>query len=260
MSTQESLSIIVPTYKECANLRPLTERIFKALKAEQPSLDAEVVVVDDNSNDGSEELVAQLQKEGHNVRILVRRKERGLSSAVVHGFVNAKNPVLVCMDADLQHDPIYLPSLVKPMMTGKADFVVGSRNVGGGKVEEWSFIRKLISFVATIMAAPLTTCTDPMSGFFCLHKNTFVNGHKNLNPMGYKIGLELMVKCECKRIVDIPIVFKDREEGESKLTMKQNLLYLRQLLGLYWMKYPIPMMLGVVLALAFVYFLLTSLF
>lgn len=137
----------------------------------------------------------------------------------------------------------------------QADFTVGSRNVGGGEVKDWPLHRKIISAVATYLAVPLVPqCTDPMSGFFCLSKDTFVRGLPSLNPMGYKIGLELMVRCGCKRVQEIPIVFRDREAGESKLTMKQNLLYLRQLAGLYWGVHPIPSLLLIVALLALAYF------
>lgn len=251
------VSIIVPTYKEKENLRPLTERIFETLS--KTALNAEVVVVDDNSRDGSVELVEQLQTEGFNVRILVRTTERGLSSAVVHGFRSAKYDTLVCMDADLQHDPKYLPSVIDPVILNEADFTVGSRNVDGGAVEDWPLIRRLISAGATLAARPLAACSDPMSGFFCLSRETFVGGLKRLNPMGYKIGLELMVRCNCKRIKEVPIVFRDREAGESKLTMKQNLLYLRQLLGLYWDKYPLLVLFVVLLGFAILYGLYTVL-
>ena len=80
------------------------------------------------------------------------------------------------MDADLQHDPKYIPSIVKPIIDGSADFVMGSRNVGGGKVEDWPLVRRIISWGATSLAKPLTTSTDPMSGFFSLHRNTFKRG------------------------------------------------------------------------------------
>ena len=221
-----------------------------------------MIVVDDNSNDGSEETIAALASEGYPVSIIVRKHERGLSSAVVAGFLAAKHDVLVCMDADLQHDPGYLPALVAPIVGGEADFCVGSRNVQDGRVEDWPLIRRAISFGATLLSRPLTSCSDPMSGFFCLHKATFANA-VGLNPMGYKIGLELMIRCNAQNIREIPIVFRDREAGESKLTMKQNLLYLRQLVGLYWAVYPLGVILVILALLAvlvYIYFLLMSFF
>lgn len=136
------------------------------------------------------------------------------------------------MDADLQHDPVYIPNLVGPIIAGTADFTVGSRYVGGGGVEDWPLHRKIISWGATLAAKPLVDCSDPMSGFFSLRKETLAKA-RVLNPLGYKIGLELMVRCGCTNVKEIPIVFKDRQEGESKLTMKQNVLYLLHLSNLY---------------------------
>jgi len=250
--SKENISIDIPTYKEVLNVRPLTERIDKEMKsAGFPNF--EIVLVDDNSNDGTEERVAELQKEGFPIRVVVRRNERGLSSAVVKGFTEAKYDIFVVMDADLQHDPKFIPSIIKPIIDGKADFVMGSRNVGGGKVEDWPLVRRIISWGATSLAKPLTTSTDPMSGFFSLHRKTFNQG-KGLNPMGYKIGLELIVRCNCKKVAEVPITFRDREHGESKLTMKQNLLYLRQLLGLYVTAKPLYVVVFLAIFFAALYF------
>lgn len=120
------VSIIVPTYKECANLRPLTERVFAALGRDA---NAELIIVDDNSRDGSAEAVADLQRTYPNVRIIVRTDERGLSSAVLRGFADANGRLLICMDADLQHPPESLPDMIGVLQN--ADFVIGTRYAGG---------------------------------------------------------------------------------------------------------------------------------
>ena len=186
--------------------------------------------MDDDSGDGTvktESIVKDLKAEGYAIRIHVRRKGegRGLSSAVMLGLSKAKYDTMLVMDADLQHEPEAVPSVAKPVLTRQAEFSVGSRNVEGGKVAAWSFIRKLISFVATILARPLTTCTDPMSGFFCISREVFERGSSSCNVMGFKIGLELMVRCNANPVKDVPITFRDRIAGESKLSMKQNFLY-----------------------------------
>ncbi len=145
------------------------------------------------------------------------------------------------MDADLQHEPEAVPGVADPVLSGEYEFSVGSRNVeGGGLGFEWSFIRRLISKGATMLCLPLTTCTDPMSGFFCTNKTVLARGRKRCNPIGFKIGLELMVRCRAgskTSLKDVGIVFRDREEGESKLTMRQNIEYLQQLAALYWDQY-----------------------
>ena len=146
---------------------------------------------------------------------------------------------MLCMDADLQHEPESVPKVAQPILNGAGDFAVGSRNVGGGGLGfEWSVLRQIISAGATLLARPLTPSTDPMSGFFCLTKATLARGEgSGISTLGFKIGLELMVRCKCTKVVDVPITFRERVAGESKLTMKQNIEYLRQLKSLYLFKF-----------------------
>jgi dolichol-phosphate mannosyltransferase len=227
------VSIIVPTYKEVLNIPHLVERI-EPLRAEH-NLDIELLLMDDDSRDGSEEQVAKLGKDW--VRLIVRKENRGLSPAVVDGLVAARHDVLVVMDADLSHPPEKVPELVKALDDGN-EFVIGSRYVqGGGTDAEWGVFRWLNSKVATLMARPFTTAHDPMAGFFALRKQTFERGRGALNPIGYKIGLELMVKCNCRRVYEVPIHFTDRKHGQSKLSMKEQLRYLQHLRRLFIYRY-----------------------
>lgn len=248
-----SLSVIVPAYEEQLNIEPLCTRLFAACN-KAGLKDVELIIVDDDSGQGTietEKVVKKLKDKGYNIILRIRRRNegRGLSSAVVLGMTIAKNSTLLCMDADLQHEPESVPDVAAPIMKGEADFSVGSRNIGGAKTEGFPLIRQLISSVATLMAKPLTPCSDPMSGFFAISKETFERGKSRLNPMGYKIGLELMVRCKCKNIKEVPITFRDREAGESKLSMKQNLLYIQHLAHLYWFKYPVLVILFLILVL-----------
>ena len=252
MARQTKLSVIVPTYNEVDNIRPLTERLFKATK--ERGLTVDLLIMDDESvgTAKTEAIVKELQNEKYPIRIHVRRKGegRGLSSAVLLGFQKAKFPIMLCMDADLQHEPESVADVADPVLNGDADFSVGSRNVAGGEVAGWTLSRKVISLGATVLAWPLTPCSDPMSGFFCLPRTLLKNGMDQCNPMGFKIGLELMVRCRARKVVDVPITFQDRVAGESKLSMKQNLLYLQQLAGLYWYAYPITIIMLFLLLLA----------
>lgn len=233
---QKELSVIVPTYNETENIRPLAERLFKATK--EAGLTVEMLIVDDESA-GSEETVKiakALTGEGLPVRIHCRKKSegRGLSSAVLLGFSMAKYPVLLCMDADLQHEPESVPAVAQPVMEGTAEFAIGSRHVEGGGVGfEWSPLRRAVSFGATLLAWFLAPSTDPMSGFFCISKEVLKRGEGQLNPIGFKIGLEIMVRCRCKPVKDVAITFQERNAGESKLSAKTYKLYLEQLLSLY---------------------------
>lgn len=235
-TARPAVSVIVPAYREAPNLRPLTERVFAATG--QAGLDAELIVVDDNSQDGSVETVEELAKR-FLVRIVVRTQERGLSSAVLRGFEEAMGDVLVVMDADLQHPPEKIPELVECLTAGRADFALGSRYAGQGRIDrDWPLVRRLNSKVATLLARPLTRVRDPMSGFFALHRDTWrraagTGRTGGLNPVGYKIALELLVKARCRRCVEVPITFADRAAGRSKLTLAEQLRYLRHLLRLY---------------------------
>eukprot|EP00301_Raphidiophrys_heterophryoidea_P017921 c291_g1_i1.p1 GENE.c291_g1_i1~~c291_g1_i1.p1 ORF type:complete len:284 (-),score=61.12 c291_g1_i1:282-1076(-) len=236
---KREVSIIVPTYEEAMNVKPLCTRIFKAMK--KANIEAELLLVDDDSGQGTLDtikIVKALEKD-YPIRIHIRKRTegKGLSSAVLLGLQQARYSTFLVMDADLQHEPESAPSIVEPILSGKGDFAIGSRNTQGGKVQDWPLHRRIISGGATLIALPLANCSDPMSGFFALNRKTFCRA-RSLNPMGYKIGLELMVRCKCKRIVEVPITFRDREAGESKLTMKQNLLYLRHVAHLYWFAYP----------------------
>jgi len=236
------ISVIVPTYNETGNIRELCERLFKATK--EAGLTAELFVVDDESV-GSEEtakIVEALQKEQHPIRIHQRKRSegRGLSSAVLLGFDRAKYATILCMDADLQHEPESVPAVAAPVLSGDAEFSVGSRHAeGGGLGFEWSIVRKMISAGATALAWPVASSGDPMSGFFCTTKEVLGRGRERCNPIGFKIGLEIAVRCRATPVKDVGITFQDRHEGESKLTMKQNVEYVRQLMNLYWDKFGI---------------------
>ncbi|KAJ8604024.1 hypothetical protein CTAYLR_003385 [Chrysophaeum taylorii] len=252
------VTVVVPTYNEVENLRPLTERLFAA--ASKAKLEVELVFAEDESvgTPASVAIVTALEKEGYAVAMRVRRARegRGLSSAVLLGFDAARHDVLVCMDADLQHEPESVPAVVAPVVSGAADFAIGSRNVADGGVGfEWSLKRQIISKGATLLAMPLTASTDPMSGFFCVRKDTLAKGRSHCNPRGFKIALEIMVRCRCKSVVDVPITFRDRAAGESKLTMRQNIDYVRQLIDLYCFLYK-----GYISAAAYAVVLLVLLF
>lgn len=227
-----SVSVIVPTYREARNLPELIQRIDRVRVENGFAL--ELIIVDDNSADGSEEFIASLQYPW--IRLIVRRAERGLSSAVIRGLESADNDVLVVMDADLSHPPEAIPALVERLRAG-ADFAIGSRYVRGGSTDvSWGLFRWLNSKAATIMARSFTRARDPMSGFFALRRAMFRQADQ-LNPIGYKIGLELLVKCRCQRIEEVPIHFSNRTRGESKLNLREQFRYLQHLARLVDYRY-----------------------
>ena len=230
---QETVTIILPTYEEAESLPSLIEAIDEVRNTSLQNL--KLIVVDDKSQDGTEELIAKLQLDW--VRLIVRRREKGLSTAVLRGLEEAESDYCIVMDADGSHPASVVPQMVKALIDG-ADFTVGSRYVLGGSTEDgWGVLRWINSKVATIMARPFTTVKDPMSGFLGMRRSTFLSAEK-LDPVGYKIGLELIVKCGCKNVVEVPIDFRTRQLGESKLTLRVQWEYLQHVIRLLRFAYP----------------------
>ena len=224
------ISIVVPTYKESENLPHLARSIAEALRPR--GFEYEIVFVDDDSNDGSEEVCAELSKT-HPARILVRKGQRGLATAVIHGMEAAVGDVVVVMDADLSHPASAIPEMVERLQSGESDFVLASRYVEGGSIhDDWSAFRRLNSVVPSVLARPLCHLKDPMSGFFAIRRSDMPDPIR-LSPVGYKIALEIFVKGRFQKASEVPIHFADRQHGESKLTLKEQLNFLRHLVRLY---------------------------
>jgi glycosyltransferase involved in cell wall biosynthesis len=183
----EFVSIIVPTYQEVENLRPLVSRIASSISTLR--MQYEIIIVDDDSEDGTDKVVEALCAEGYPVSLITRIGERGLSSAVIRGFKEAKGDILVCMDADMSHPPEAIPSLLEQLAVSQADCAIGSRYVRGGEVDEnWGLFRWFNGKIAKLMARPFTMIKDPMSGFFAIPKTVFERAAQ-LSPIGYKIGM-----------------------------------------------------------------------
>ncbi|MFO8009172.1 MAG: glycosyltransferase family 2 protein [Dehalococcoidia bacterium] len=218
------LSIVVPTYNEVESLPLLAERVHNSLAG----LDYELIVVDDNSPDGTGDLAEELAREKP-IKVIHRKGKLGLASAVIEGFRQASGEVLGVIDADLQHPPEQIPELLRAV--DKADIVIASRYVRGGGVEEWSFSREFISRVAKIVPhflfARIRQVKDPLSGFF-LFKKDVIEG-VSLQPIGYKILLEILVKGNYAEVAEIPYVFRGREKGKSTFNRAEQVNYLKHL-------------------------------
>jgi dolichol-phosphate mannosyltransferase len=221
------VSVIVPTYNERDNLAPLAHRLFSALN---PSA-TELLIIDDDSPDKTADLARALS-DRYPLRCLVRHHERGLATAVIHGLHAARGELCVVMDADLSHPPETIPSMLALMRDPRVQMVIGSRFVRGGRLaSDWPFHRRLNSFVARLLAWPLTRVADMMSGFFCVRRpDVRLN---RLRPVGYKIALELIVRHGWTNVVEIPITFSDRTAGQSKLNPAEQIRYLHHLARLY---------------------------
>ncbi len=231
----QAVSIIVPTYREQPNIRPLAQRVFAAMS--EAGIEAELIIVDDDSRDGTPETVTELQSE-YPVRLISRSEDRGLSRAVIAGFGEARHDRFVVLDADLQHPPERIPALLERLEGDDCDFVIGTRYGAGGAVSgEWPLLRRLASTVATMLARPLAPLSDPMSGFFAIRRRTWEHAAP-LDLIGYKIALELYVKGRCTRPGEVPIQFGVRAAGMSKLDAAEKIRYLWHLVKLYRFRFP----------------------
>jgi dolichol-phosphate mannosyltransferase len=224
------ITIVVPTFQEAENLPRLLPRILDVLEAD--GIAGNIIIVDDNSPDDTAEICEPFIKAGR-VRLEIRQNERGLSGAVLHGIDLTENEIVVVMDADLSHPPEAIPRLIQALRDG-ADMVIGSRYIAGGSTaDDWTVWRLINSKIATSLAWPLTSLKDPMAGFFAIRRDRVDSVRSSLNPLGYKIGLELIVKCRCINVTEVPIRFEDRAHGQSKLNLHEQINYLRHMARLY---------------------------
>lgn len=222
-------SIVIPTYNEAGGIERLIEAVAGVFA--EHDLDGEIVVVDDNSPDGTGRIVDELAAR-YPVRCLHRPGKLGLSSGVIDGwkFARPESVALGAMDADFSHDPRTLPAMVKALEDGYG-LAIGSRYVRGGGIENWPLRRKITSLVAIALAKPLTPVRDITSGFF-LVKRAALEGVE-LDPIGFKIGLEVIAKAHYGKALEVPYVFTDRVAGTSKLSSGEIVNYLRQLRRIY---------------------------
>lgn len=226
------VSVILPTYREAENLPLVVPGICRALA--DAGLRGEVIVVDDDSPDGTGAVAGELAQNCP-VRVKVRTGQRGLATAAIAGFGLSGATVCAVMDADGSHAPECLPQLVRPVLSGSADIAIGSRYVKGGSTPAWPWRRRLISRSAGWLARGLVRLRDPTSGYMAVRRD-LLSGLE-LAPVGFKIVLEVAVRARGARIVEVPIAFRDRELGASKMSLVQTWRYLRHLGRLYRFRY-----------------------
>ncbi|EHC19451.1 glycosyltransferase [Fischerella thermalis] len=226
-------SLIIPTYNEAANIEKLIQRLTNLLDERIPG-NYELIVVDDNSPDGTWQIAQSLIQKYPQLQVMRRQDERGLSSAVIRGWQVAKGTILGVIDGDLQHPPHVLLQLLDAIIKG-ADLAVASRHIDGGGVSSWSLIRRFLSRGAQVLGliilpSVVGRVSDPMSGYFLVRRQSIAN--VTLNPVGYKILLEVIGRGQIKQIAEVGYVFCERKQGESKVTWKQYLEYIHHLLRL----------------------------
>ena len=227
------LSLVLPTYQEACNISAVIERTAKVL---DPVLGSryEIIVVDDDSADGTWRIALEASQRHPQLRVIRRRGERGLASAVFRGWQNARGELLGVMDADLQHPPEILAQLLSAIEEG-AQLAVGSRHVLSGGVSHWSWRRRIVSRIAQLIGllllpGPIAQVKDPMSGFFLLQRSLLMG--VEAHPLGYKVLVEVLARAHPRRIQEIGYVFEERPNGQSKIAFSVYRQYLQQLFSL----------------------------
>lgn len=236
LTRDHDFSIIMPTFQEAKNIPELIQRIAAIDFGKKKY---EVIIVDDNSKDGTVEIVQHLKSQYAWLKLIVRQNQKGLCQSILEGIQVAAYPTLVIMDADLSHPPEKIPTMLAAFAAADVELVIGSRYIAGGTSDAtWPMMRKALSRLAVLFTRPLIgfEVKDPLSGFLAIKKETVVRGSM-MRPIGWKIGLELMVKCRIRHIQEIPIHFSERKSGVSKLNIKVVLSYLQHIGHLMWFKW-----------------------
>ena len=231
IATTPEVSVVVPTYNESGRIAELVDAVCAVYRG--GGIRGELVVVDDNSPDGTGRIADSLTGR-YPLRVVHRAGKLGLGSAVMEGFQAASAPIVGVMDADFSHPPAILPDLLAHMRATGADVVVGSRYMKGGAAENWPFLRLLMSRFACVLAWPLTPVQDPTSGFFLIRRD-IIEGVQ-IEAGGFKILLELLMRSPVRTVAEVPYVFVDRTTGESKMSLREAMGYFKQLGQLYRVK------------------------
>lgn len=227
--TKPQISVVIPTFNEAENLPVLVPRISAALR----KIPHEIIIADDNSPDGTYAVALKLRAKYPQLKAICRTHNKGLSPAVIDGFAVAEAEFMVVMDADLQHDEKILPEFLVRFSRGD-QLVIASRKVQGGGVEGWSWVRRFISWGATLIARLFLPGlpSDPMSGYFGVSAELYRKIAGDINPRGFKILLEIFALSRGVRLSEIGYVFRPREMGESKLSGSVMLSFLAALYDL----------------------------
>jgi len=227
-ATAATLSLVVPTYNERDRLPELVRTIADAFAA--GGLHGELVIVDDNSPDGTGPLADELAAH-YPITVVHRPGKLGLGTAVIDGFSASRSRLVGVIDADLSHPPELVPRMVDVLLREQADVVIGSRYVPGGGTRNWELSRVLMSKFACLLARGLTPVRDATSGFFVM-KRELAEG-VTISAGGFKICLELLIRSAPAKVIEVPYVFTGRTAGESKMNLNEALGYLAQLRNLH---------------------------
>jgi dolichol-phosphate mannosyltransferase len=235
-SVQEKLALVIPTLREAGNIRGVLEHTRAVL--DLLGIRYEILVVDDDSDDGTGEIVSAIAVEDPRVRLIVRKDAKGVAGAILLGWQNTDATILGEMDADLQHPPELLSALVSAILEGR-DAAVGSRYADGGSLGDWNPARKLLSAAALWVALPVQRkqirVKDPTSGFFLVRRECV--DRIQFQRTGFKLLLEILVRGRVGSIKEIPYAFSSRDQGVSKATFRVACEYAELLAKLYWERF-----------------------
>ncbi|MEM9654473.1 MAG: polyprenol monophosphomannose synthase [Actinomycetota bacterium] len=225
-----TISVVLPTFNEAANIPILINRVREALDGHA----YEVIIVDDDSPDRTWAVAQELAEADHRITVIRRKVERGLSSAVLSGMAAARGNVLVAMDADLQHDECRIHELAAAVTDGGADVCLGSRDADGGGYGDFRRRRRLASWAGASLAKLVlqVPVSDPMSGFFAVGRDRYELIEGQVNPRGFKILLEFLARGPKPTVAEVGYVFGERVNGTTKLTGTVVVEYLRALASL----------------------------
>jgi dolichol-phosphate mannosyltransferase len=233
---QQKLALVIPTLREAANIRTVLDHTRSVLNP--IGIPYEIIVVDDDSDDGTGDIVTAIGREDPHVRLVVRKGAKGVAGATLLGWQNTDATILGEMDADLQHPPDLLPALVAAILEGN-DVAVGSRYAEGGSLGDWNLPRKLLSAAALWVAIPVQRkqirVKDPTSGFFLVRRECV--DQIEFQRTGFKLLLDVLVRGRVRSIKEVPFEFKGRDLGASKATFKVACEYAGLLAKLYWSRF-----------------------
>lgn len=208
------LTVIIPTFREEHNIRRMVLAIEQICNLHR--IREEILVVDDNSPDSTGTIVAGMMRSLPNLFLHVRYENRGLSQSIHEGIIRARSDLVQCIDCDFSHPPELIPLFYRALSEEGCDFVIGSRYVSGGGVRDWPLSRRVLSFGAAIFGRILIPhITDSGSGFFAINRRILAG--VTLKPRGFRMAFEVLGKARWEKTREIPIIFKDRELGVSKL-------------------------------------------
>lgn len=230
------LSLVVPTYNERRSLELLLPRLEQV--AQRIPLPLEVIVVDDNSPDETAAYAQSYRSEHCLIRVIRREGKFGLASAVIEGWRCARGGYLGVMDADGSHDEGLIPEMLADLQEGPMEVVIGSRYVDGGGLGDWPLSRRVTSRVAVLLGRLVCPVKDLTSGFLLLRREVLEG--VSLDPIGFKIGLEVLVRGRFRTFTEVPYVFCDRKRDRSKLGPSEVFAYLIQLGRLIAYRYRHP--------------------